>query len=192
MREQEPIKIDKGFHISSKLDSEEDVKKLVRMGIKRVVFFGGMPQMQIAESEETWLKRQGIELFLVPVPDNFFKKVESLRAVRVVLGKIGNPRKKPCLLHCFTGVSSQFFAQAYLISRGHTFEIAQNKVKNALQASHSLFTKFQPEENAALLNLENHYQKLFSKRFRRRGFAAIAGKITARTPKARQPRIFRK
>src|SRR3989338_6707702 len=99
MREKEPVQIDNGFYISRRLDSEDDVEKLIRAGIKRVVFFSVMPQMQIARAEEIWLNRRGINLVCVPFPD--FPESVMVGAdstIRNVLEKIGNPRKKPVLL----------------------------------------------------------------------------------------------
>lgn len=189
MREQEPIEIYKGFYILNNLSSEAAVEKLVQAGIKRVVFFGGMPQMQIAQNEENWLKRRGIKLVLVPLSDNYFNEV---KAVNAVLEKIGNPSKKPVLLHCFAGGSTQFIATAYLISRGTTYSMAANKVNAAVTSAGISFIKMDLNEMKVLLQLETHYQELFANRFRRRGFVALAGKRIVRVQKTRPPHRLRK
>ncbi|MBU0636337.1 hypothetical protein KKE06_04900 [Candidatus Micrarchaeota archaeon] len=127
-----PVRIDKGFFISSKPHTESDVEEIKRLGIKKVIWFGAPvgPDFisDTVSAEKELLSRHGIRLEFVPYP----KKFSILNYTNAFLSTLRKIRG-PCLVHCVAGGSAPDVAIAYWVARGFSPSKALVKVNKKLQ-----------------------------------------------------------
>ncbi len=179
-----PIKIDRGFFISSKPHTGKDVKEIAELGVKQVIFIGSYLFRSSSWVERFRFKRFGIQVNTLP-PQGFHGTILA------TLGMM----QKPCLVHCWAGISSQDVAVAYWMARGFSPAKAMANVQRALHSNNveihlsglnffrSLREKvFDPKLANAQKRIEAARATRLSKRFDRSG----------RTPRQRsQSRIKR-
>ncbi len=129
MFERKPVLIDseQRVFISSRPDTEKDIAAISRLGITRVIFYGGYPGVKEADWEKERLQKRGIRVVLIANSSGGVPfETDCVR----VLGEVS----RNTLIHCWKGGSAQVIGAAYWVLKGGLEpEKARTRFVNALK-----------------------------------------------------------
>jgi hypothetical protein len=142
-----PVEIDSRnrIFISSRPKDEEDIREIVKLGIKKVIMFGLLTSEE--HCEEHWLQEKGIKVEIVNI-----NLVEGERPLMSIILRALSKLEKGTLMHCYGGGAAQIAAMCYFVRKGLTPEQAIARVTRCLKAEKVGVIRIMPTEQEVLSN----------------------------------------